>query len=238
MREFLPIDFSELPAYLPAQLPPQVEEHEVFLRLIRIKKTKSTLPIDVPDKVRQECATFLAGPLTIIINNCLAEAQYPDVWKQEWVTPVPKVTHPKDISDLRKISCTSDYSKLFEGFLKDWIMEDISGNIDIGQYGGQPGIGTEHLIVCLLDRVLQLLDRCHDRSAVVLTSLDWSSAFDRQDPTIAIKKFIKLSVRASLIPLLVSYLSVRNMRAKIYRRNVQYFGLNRWRAPRYSIRPD
>ena len=98
-------------------------------------------------------------PLTTLFNNCLTQARYPDVWKQEWVTPAPKVTYPKDISDLRKISCTSDYSKLFESFLKDWVMEEISKNIDLGQFGGQPGVGTEHMIVCLLDRVLKLLDR-------------------------------------------------------------------------------
>ena len=59
---------------------------------------------------------------------------------------------------MRKISSTSDYSKLYEGYLKEWIMEDIWQNIDSGQYGGLPGIGTEHMIVCLLDRVLKLLD--------------------------------------------------------------------------------
>ena len=66
-------------------------------------------------------------------------------------TCTPKITHPKEISDMRKISGTSDYSKLFEGFLKDWIMEDVSANLDIGQFGGQTGIGTGHMIVCLLD---------------------------------------------------------------------------------------
>ena len=121
------------------------------------------------------------------------------MWKHEWVTPVPKVTNPQDVSDLRKISCTSDYSKLFEGFIKDWVMADISHSLDIGQFGGQEGIGTEHMIVCFLDRVIQLLDRHTDRSAVIATYLDWSSAFDRQDPTLAIQKFIQLGVRPSLI---------------------------------------
>ena len=53
------------------------------------------------------------------------------------MTPVPKTTDPKSIKDLRKISSTSDYSKLFESFIKDWIMEDIGANLDIGQFGGQ-----------------------------------------------------------------------------------------------------
>ena len=129
---------------------------------------------------------------------------YPTDWKLEWVTPVPKITNPKQISDLRKILGTSDYSKCFEGFLKDWIMEDVSNNIDIGQIVGQGGIGTEHLIVCLLYRILQLLDRFPDKSAVIMTCLDWAAAFDRQDPTITIKKFIQLGVRPSLIPLIAS----------------------------------
>ena len=93
-------------------------------------------------------------------------------------------------------------------------MEDISPNLDIGQFGGQPGIGTEHMIVCMLDRILKLLDRNNDRSAIIMAGLDWSAAFDRQDPTIAIKKFIKLGVRPSLIPLLSSYLTDRRMKVK------------------------
>ena len=47
-----------------------------------------------------------------------------------------------------------------------------------------------------------------------MSSLDWSAAFDRQDPTLAILKFIKLGVRPSLIPLLASYLTDRKMRVK------------------------
>ena len=54
-------------------------------------------------------------------------------------------------------------------------MEDVSENIDLGQFGGQPGLGTEHMIVCLVDRILLLLDRYPDRSAVIMTCLDWSA---------------------------------------------------------------
>ena len=42
-----------------------------------------------------------------------------------------------------------------------------------------------------------------------------SSAFDRQDPTLAIQKFIKKGVRPALIPVLVSYLSDRKMQVRI-----------------------
>ena len=213
-NEYSPVDPAQLPCYLPALPAPVVEEHDVYERLTRIKKTRSTLPIDIPDKIRQECSVLMAGPLTSIINSSLSEGIYPTIWKQEWVTPAPKVTHPQVMEDLRKISGTSDYSKLYEGYLKEWIMEDIWPNIDPGQYGGLPGIGTEHMIVCLIDRIQKLLDQNTERSAVIMAGVDWSAAFDRQDPTKGVQKFIKLGIRPSLIPVLSSYLTDRKMRVK------------------------
>jgi hypothetical protein len=101
----------------------------------------------------------------------------------------------------------------------------VSSKIDIGQFGGQIGMGTEHMIVCLWDRMLQLLDSSTDRTAVIMTSLDWAAAFDRQDPTLAIKKFIQLGVRSSLIPLIASYLTDRKMRVKFNGEMSQFLAL-------------
>ena len=194
--------------------PPQVDEFDVYQRIYNMKKTKSTLPIDIPNQLRKECAHHLAAPLTSLINDSLSQSVYPALWKHEWVTPALKVSNPSVISYLRKISGTSDYSKLYEGYLKDWIMDDVSESIDIGQFGGQTGIGTEHMLVCYVDRILHLLDTHPDKSAVIAASLDWANAFDRQDPTKAILKFIRLGVRPSLIPLLASYLTDRRMKVK------------------------
>ena len=44
-NEYEPINTSKLPCYLPAPQPPQVTEYEVYERLRKIRKTKSTLPI-------------------------------------------------------------------------------------------------------------------------------------------------------------------------------------------------
>ena len=213
-NEYLPLNPNYLPSYLPAEKPPQVDEYSVYGKINKLKNTRSTFNIDIPNKLRKEFAAELSAPLTDIINSCLVKQHYPLIWKREIITPAPKITHPKVIKDLRKISSTSDYSKVFEGFIKDWVLEDISDNIDIGQFGGQAGSGTEHMMVCLVDRILSLLDSKTDSAAVIAAMIDWSNAFDRQDPTLAIKKFIKLGVRASLIPLLTSYLQDRKMRVK------------------------
>ena len=198
---------------MPSQLPQQVEEYRVYQKLCQLKNTKSTLNIDIPNKLRKEFSAELSKPLTDIINASLEQQIYPKKWKEEIVTPVPKITQPKNISDLRKIASTSDFSKVFESFLKDWILEDISKSLDPSQYGGLKGTGTDHMLVVLVDRVLKLLDS-NAKQAILLTMVDWKSAFDLQDPTLAIKKFCKMGVRSSLVPLLISYLSDRSMRVK------------------------
>ena len=215
-QQYSPLDLQQIHSFLPAELPPQLQVHQVWQRIKSLKKTKSTLAGDLPEKLRKEASIFLAEPLTDIYNACLVQGVYPDAWKMETVTPVPKkTTKLKLLTDIRKIACTSDYSKLFEKFLKDWILEDISKNLSPTQYGGQKGMGTEHVIVNFVDRVLKLLDNSTTRPAVMTTFVDWRGAFDRQDPTITVNKFIQLGVRSSLIPLLIDYLNNRQMKVKL-----------------------
>ena len=125
-----------------------------------------------------------------------------------------KVPHPKSLNQLRKICGTSDYSKLFESFIKEWIVEDMQENIDKSQYGDEKGTGTEHLIVCFIDRVSKLLDSAGGKAAVIAASCDWASAFDRVSPMVAAEKFIRLGLRPSLVRLLISYMSGRQMKVK------------------------
>ena len=134
-QQYSPIDIHQLPSYLPALPPPQIEVLSVWKSIKELKKTKSTLPGDLPDKLRKEASLFLAEPVTHIFNACLNQGVYPEPWKMESVTPVPKKTKLEKLSDVRKISSTSDFSKIFEKYLKQWILEDIQDMLSPSQYG-------------------------------------------------------------------------------------------------------
>ena len=131
-------------------------------------------------------------------------------------TPVPKLKDGGDLKtcdDVRKVASTSDFSKIFGSFLRGWVTEDIGAKININQFAGKSGIGTEHLVVKLLDRVLSLLDKPGMR-AVVAASVDWASAFSRTDPTKTVTKFIKMGVRSSIVNILIEFLEDRQMTVK------------------------
>jgi hypothetical protein len=215
-QEYSPIDRTRLPAFLPAGRPMQVNIFQVLERIKKIGKTKSTLPIDLPDRLRTECALDLAEPRTDISNCCLVDGSFPRTWRREWVTPVPKLKPGEELKtcdDVRKVASTSDYSKIFETFLRDWITEDIGDKIDINQFAGKKGVGTEHMLVAMMDRVLGQLDKVGMR-AVIKAAVDWASAFSRTDPTLTITKFIKMGVRSSLINILIEFLEERQMTVK------------------------
>ena len=56
-------------------------------------------------------------------------------------------------------------------------MEDISEKLSKRQYGGRKGVGTEHFLVTMVDRIKRLLED-PENYAVVLSSYDWKGAFD------------------------------------------------------------
>ena len=66
-QAFSPVDLAALPPYLPAQLPPQVQELEVWEKLKNLKKTKSTFPLDLREKIRKEFPVELTAPLVSYI---------------------------------------------------------------------------------------------------------------------------------------------------------------------------
>ena len=149
-QTYSPVDLTALPAFLPAQLPPQVQQLQVWERLGKLKKTKSTFPIDLPEKLRKEFAVELSAPLTNILNSCLSQGVFPLIWKEELVVPVPKKEILKVVKDTRKITCLSDFCKIYEGFLKTWILEDLSKSESFSQFGGKSGVAHASLYGCRL----------------------------------------------------------------------------------------
>ena len=134
----------------------------------------------------------------------------------ETVTPVPKKFPPQTPNDLRKISGTLNFSKIFEKFLAEAMISDMTPTSDPSQYGNEKGISTQHYLIKMIDRVLTCLDRNNSKEAYAVISelIDWNQAFDRQCPKLGIESFISNGVRMSLIPVLVNYFQDRKMKVK------------------------
>ena len=181
-----------------------------------MNKQAAAVPGDLPIRIIAEFGDQLSRPLAHIINSCFTLGQYPAIWKVEHVTPVPKVLPPEKLKDLRKISGLLNFSKITDKILAQYIAEDMEHTRDKSQYGNQKNISIQHYLVNLLHKILTSLDENNQNKsiAVLLQMVDWSQAFDRMSHKKGIESFLRNGVRASLIPVLISFFKNRQMVVK------------------------
>jgi len=194
----------------------EVTAEEVLETLNALNANKSVPKNDIPTKILKRFANHICEPIAALINQCIQEGCWPDFLKIESVTPVPKVPHPQSAKDLRKIAGLPNLSKVMEKIIVKYMVEDMKAKLDECQYANQANQSINHYLVKLVDRVLKALDGSTqgEHTAVLCTLIDWSAAFDRQDPTLAIQSFQENGVRKCLIPILMSFFEDRRMFVK------------------------
>ena len=205
----------EIPAYTSDDIP-EVEPVRVWQLLAKLKTNKATAPGDFPVKLSKLFAAYLAEPLCDIINTSIRRGEYPNLYKFEISTPVPKNHPPKSTSDLRNISGLLTFDKIMEKLLSEMMIMDMKPKFDSAQYGNQKGISIQHYLIDMIHRILTVVDdnSSKQKFAVIANYIDWDNAFPRQCPKLGIESFIHNGVRPSLIPVLVNYFQDREMSVK------------------------
>ena len=208
--EFDPLGPGQVPCTRHKDLP-VLHEYEVAARIRRFRKPRSTVPGDIFPKLVTMFADFLAIPLANIFNCITFTREWPICWKKEYVTIIPKKANPTSLSDLRNISCTLLASKMYESYVLDWLKEEVKlrGN----QYGGMKGLSTDHLLVGLWQRVLENAEDY--RAATVITSIDYSKAFNRMSYQECLAALARNGASTPTLELVGSFLSERAMMVKV-----------------------
>ena len=190
--------------------PPEINPYLIYLKIKSCKKKTATVIGDIPMTLIKFCAEELSFTRSVLYG------EYPEIYKLEIVTPVPKVYPPRTVKDLSKISGTPNFSRIFEQFLAEIMIEDMKPTRDPSQYGNSKGVSTQHYLIKMVDRILTALDTNNkdEKYAVILQLVDWAQAFDRQCPQLGIQSFIENGVRKSVIPVLISYFQHRKMKVK------------------------
>ena len=217
-NEYKALENSDIPTslYQTEDLPPIVEPYQMYLMIEKMNPRKATVNDDIPMKIIKEFSVELAEPLAHILNCGIGRGQYPEIWKFETITPVPKVYPAEKIKQLRKISGLKNFAKICDGFLAEFITSDMLPHLDPSQYGNQKGLSTQHYLVKMLHQILTATDKNTKdvAMAVVVQMVDWQAAFDRQCHRLGILSFLNNGVRKSLIPILISYFQDRQMAVK------------------------
>ena len=155
--------------------------------------SKTCGPDHIPARIIKQFAFELAGHLTFIFNESLTSGIVPAIWKDSYITPVPKIPLPESEGDIRPISLTSILSKILEDFVISWMLDDISDAIDPRQFGSLKGSSTTYRLLDLIHNWLENLE--NPGSYLRACFLDFSKAFDRINHNLVIEKRISMNVR-------------------------------------------
>ena len=217
-NQYKPIQNEDFEKYLDlSKFSPVTVEPDKIVKIIQKMNHKAaTLDGDLPIRIIKEFADELSLPLSHLVSSCLAVGLYPNMWKVEHVTPVPKIYPPERLKDLRKISGLLNFSKIADKYIAELLTEDMAEKRDKSQYGNQKKLSTQHYLVKMLNKILSSVDQNSKNEAfcAILHLVDWSQAFDRQSHTLGVQSFIDNGVRPALIPILVNFFQNRKMRVK------------------------
>ena len=209
-NEFNGLPSSQVPESVPNSLE-MLTPGDVVKRLREFKKPKSMVVGDIFPALVNRAAIPLAMPLTHIYNCISLSQNWPSSWKTEFVTPIPKGTAPETPGDLRNISCTKLFSKVYESFILKWLAGQVK--LRTSQYGGVKGSGTEHYLVELWQKTLENIE--DPRAGSLITSIDYAKAFNRLDYAHCIRCLLAKGADKNLVRIVASFLTHRVMRVKV-----------------------
>ena len=156
------------------------------------------------------CVETVAKPVAAIFNAVIQKKKWPKQWLTEHVTIMPKNNSPESPAECRNLSCTNYLSKVLERIVLKLARQQVQPKTN--QYGGEKGCSTDHFLVDVWDQITDHLE--DQRAATILTSIDYSKAFNRLEHGAVLRQFKKLGASQEVLNLLASFLIGRTMRVK------------------------
>ena len=138
---------------------PQFTKLNINKKLNEINPKKSFPKINIPPKILKHFSEEFATPLLDIINTSIRQGVWPEMWKKEYVTPVPKTFLTKLLKNLRSISGLLSFNKIQQKFISELIISDMKKNKDPSQYGNQHGRSIQHYLVNMIHKILSDTDK-------------------------------------------------------------------------------
>lgn len=154
------------------------------------------------------CCPHILPYITHLINCCLLENYFPNVWKTSMVTPLPKTNHPQDYKDLRPISILPPMSKILERVISIQIKDYLDKYDILPQM--QSGFRKNHSCTTALSHILDdILEATDEDELTVLILLDYSKAFDCINHEILLAILHYIGFHKNAVNLIRNYLKDR-----------------------------
>lgn len=177
---------------------------------ILLRKLKNTSPgiDDIPCWFFRSCSYEIADIVSYITSRTLETGNVPDSWRTAIVTPIPKVSNPKSLSDYRPISVTPILSRLTEKIIVQQYLKPSMQEANL--LGDQFAYRNTGSTTCALIKAFDFITSALETNRYVnALFVDFSKAFDTVDHVVVIQKLKKLNMPSNIINWIISFLTNR-----------------------------
>ena len=186
----------------------EVSTDDLKKEIMDINIDKSSGLDNVSARVLKDYLLCLIDKFLYIINLSLAKGIFPSKWKRAKISPIPKVSNPSDVSDLRPISLLPITGKILEKFVHKQTARYLEVNrlLTDKQSGFRKNRST-------IDAVLELdryiFESLNEGNVVGAIYIDYRKAFDTINHRKLLLKLPKYGFSQKTVNWFKSYLEDR-----------------------------
>lgn len=190
---------------------PTISVTDVTKAVKEINIDKASGFSEVNSKLLKHALLCLVSTFTRLLNSCIEQRRFPELWKSATVVVIPKKGNSKLPSNLRPISLIPIPGKLLEVFMNKFLTQfmEVNGLYTDCQMGFRKERST---LESCFTVVKDVLDSSNDGMYSIAIYIDLSKAFNTVNHSILIQKLIEYQLPTNFIELMVSYLSHRKQK--------------------------
>ena len=168
----------------------------------------------IPTEILKKYANVLTGPIAYVVNLAIHTGKYPSLWKEGWITPLPKGGKKTDRKNWRPICINTSMSKILETVLNNQISDymEESGVFSKTQHAYRKVRSVTSALI-ELDTVVK--DELNKGRCIAILTTDISAGFNLVSKDILVPKMKRYGFGPNSCKLLRNYLTGRSTKVKI-----------------------
>ena len=189
-----------------------VSERDVAKAIKKLSTKKAAGYDELPAKLIKNISIKIIKPVTLLINRCILENEFPKSMKKANITPLFKKKDKLNKDNYRSVNLLPILSKIMERILYNQVYEYMNPQFHQYLSGFRKGYSCQDVLVKMTEDGREQLDKGSNVGAV---AIDLSKAFDCMPHGLLLAKLLAYGFNDDACQMMKSYVTERQQRVKI-----------------------
>lgn len=192
----------------------QFSLEDIIEAINEMDENSATSDGDIPARIIKACKGSLAQALLLIWRPSLKTGTIPQVYKEQFITPVYKKGNKTDPANYRPVSLTSHMIKIFERVMRKHLVTYLENNklFSTKQHGFRKG---RSCLTQLLQHMDFITNNYLNDAETDVIYLDYAKAFDKVDHSLLLKKVHFYGIRGEIYNWIKQFLTNRTQKVVV-----------------------